>query len=341
MPPERPCFYAQCKKQETQADLPYIAKMKILITGANGFVGTELCSSLQQRALAHVATVRANPGLGQIAVGDLSTTTDWQAALVGCDCVIHLAARVHVMEEKSGDPLAAFRATNVDATLHLARQAIANGVRRFVFVSSIKVNGEVTVDRPFTAFDTPAPLDPYGQSKLEAELALQELASTTGLELVIVRPPLVYGPGVRANFLNLMKLINKGLPLPLGAIHNRRSMVAVDNLVDLLIVCCQHEQAAGQVFLVSDGQDVSITQLLQQLAQALQKRVWLLPIPASLMTTAARMLGKSAIASRLFGSLQVDIGHTEQRLQWRPPVSMQQALKKTVAHFLSRNKNTK
>lgn len=313
------------------------SKMKILITGANGFVGATLCTALQQRAVAHVATVRAHPQPGQTAVGDLSATTSWQAALSGCDCIVHLAARVHVMDEQAGDPLAAFRAINVDATLHLAREAVAAGVRRFVFVSSIKVNGEETSDRPFTAFDIPAPLDPYGQSKLEAELALQELASSTGLELVIVRPPLVYGPGVRANFLNLMKLVNKGLPLPLGAVHNRRSMVAVDNLVDLLILCCRHEQAAGQIFMVSDGQDVSVTELLQQLAQAMHKRVWLLPVPSSWMIAAAWLLGKSAIANRLFGSLQVDIGHTQQRLQWQAPVSMQQALKDTVAHFLAKN----
>lgn len=311
--------------------------MKILVTGANGFVGKALCATLQQTGDDIVQAVRVQGSADQIDVGNLSAETNWQPALAGCDCVIHLAARVHVMDDKAGDPLAAFRAINVDATMHLARQAVAAGVRRLVFVSSIKVNGEETFARPFTAFDTPAPQDPYGQSKLEAELALQALAQASGLEVVIVRPPLVYGPGVRANFLNLMKLVNKALPLPLGAVHNRRSMVAVDNLVDLLSVCSRHPNAAGGIFLVSDGQDVSITQLLRHLAQAMQRRSWLLPIPAGLLSFVARMLGKAAVANRLLGSLQVDIRHTRDCLQWQPPVSLQDALQHTVTHFLSQS----
>lgn len=309
--------------------------MKILITGSDGFVGSTLCSTLQQRGIESVQTVRKNASGDRISIGDLSAETNWQHVLPNCTCVIHLAARVHVMDEQAGDPLAAFRAINVDATLNLARQAIAAGVKRFVFVSSVKVNGEETFERPFTAFDTPAPLDPYGQSKLDAELALQELGRETGLEVVIVRPPLVYGPGVRANFLNLMKLVKKGLPLPLGAIHNRRSMVAVGNLVDLLILCSWHKQAAGQIFMVSDECDVSITQLLRQLSHAMQRRSLLLPVPAGLIAGTARLLGKSAIASRLLGSLQVDIKHTKDRLQWQPPLSMPDALQQTATHFLS------
>lgn len=309
--------------------------MKILITGSNGFVGSVLCKALQQRGIESVQTVRKNAGEGKISVGDLSTETNWQHALSGCDSVIHLAARVHVMDEQAGDPLAEFRAINVDATMNLARQAVAVGVKRFVFVSSVKVNGEETFGQPFTAFDIPAPLDPYGQSKLEAEIALQALAQETGLEVVIVRPPLVYGPGVQANFLKLMRLVRKGLPLPLGAIHNIRSMVAVDNLVDLLILCSWHEQASGQIFMVSDEHDIGITQLLRDLSDAMQKRSHLLPVPASLIAATARLLGKSAIAKRLLGSLQVDIQHTKDRLQWHPPLPMPLALQQTVTYFLS------
>lgn len=306
---------------------------KFLVTGANGFVGSSLCDTLCRRGVNFVPAVRKAALNGQISVGDLGPDTDWTAALDGCDVVIHLAARVHVMNDSASDPLAAFRAVNVDATLNLARQAIAKGAKRFVFVSSIKVNGEETTNQAFTAFDEPAPIDPYGQSKLEAEIALQALGNATGLEVVIVRPPLVYGPGVRANFRRLMQLVKTGVPLPLGSIHNRRSMVAVDNLVDLLVLCASHPAAAGQVFMVSDDHDVSISELLRLLAAAMGKRSMLLPLPAGLIAGAAAMLGKSAVASRLLGSLQVDINHTKSTLQWQPPVSMEFALKKTVASY--------
>ncbi len=280
-----------------------------------------------------VPVVRKADLNGQISVGDLSPDTDWTTALEGCDVVIHLAARVHVMNDSASDPLAAFRAVNVDATLNLARQALAKGIKRFIFVSSIKVNGEETTIQPFTAFDEPAPVDPYGQSKLEAEIALQELGKATGMEVVIVRPPLVYGPGVRANFRRLMQLVKTGVPLPLGAIHNCRSMVALDNLVDLLMLCAWHPAAAGQVFMVSDDHDVGISELLRMLAAAMGRRSWLLPLPAGLIANAAAVFGKSAVASRLLGSLQVDINHTKSTLQWQPPVSMEAALKKTVADY--------
>lgn len=306
---------------------------KILVTGANGFVGTTLCRVLQARHIDFVPTVRKVTGPGQIRVGDIDAETQWKEALSGCSAVIHLAARVHVMNDSASDPLTAFREMNVDATLNLARQAVAQGVKRFVFVSSVKVNGEETTTQIFTAFDEPAPIDPYGLSKLEAEIALQALSRETGLEVVIVRPPLVYGPGVRANFLRLMQLVKTGVPLPLGAVHNRRSMVAVDNLVDLLILCARHPAAVGQVFMVSDDHDVSISELLRMLAAAMGKRSLLLPVPAGLLDGVATMLGRSAMASRLLGSLQVDIHHTKSTLQWQPPVSMEYALKKTVADY--------
>ncbi|PHV38922.1 SDR family oxidoreductase [Janthinobacterium sp. BJB304] len=306
----------------------------ILVTGASGFVGTALCAELERRSITCTAAVRKASNPAQLAVGELSATTDWSQALAGCDAVIHLAARVHVMNDTSDDPLTAFRAVNVAASVHLARQAAQHGVKRFVFVSSVKVNGEATGTRPFTAFDAGAPQDPYGQSKLEAELALKEVALATGLELVIVRPPLVYGPGVRANFMRLMQLAKIGLPLPLGAIHNQRSMVALDNLVDLLILCCRHPAAPGQTFMVSDDHDVSIGELLRMLASGMGKRTWLMPVPAWLIQRCAALLGKKAVADRLLGSLQVDIAHTKATLGWKPVLDIQESINKTVAHFL-------
>lgn len=306
----------------------------ILVTGASGFVGTALCVELERLSIACTAAVRKASNPAQLAVGELSTTTDWSQALAGCDAVIHLAARVHVMNDTSDDPLAAFRAVNVAASVHLARQAAQHGVKRFVFVSSVKVNGEATGTRSFTAFDAGAPQDPYGQSKLEAELALKEVALATGLELVIVRPPLVYGPGVRANFMRLMQLAKIGLPLPLGAIHNQRSMVALDNLVDLLILCCRHPAAPGQTFMVSDDHDVSIGELLRMLASGMGKRIWLIPVPAGLIQRCAALLGKKAVADRLLGSLQVDIAHTKATLGWKPVLDIQESINKTVAYFL-------
>ncbi|NMM36575.1 MAG: SDR family oxidoreductase [Glaciimonas sp.] len=308
---------------------------KILVTGSNGFVGRALCETLLKKEIDVIATVRTKSRNNEFPIGNLSVSTNWLPALAGCSAVLHLAARVHVMNDKNAEPLTAFRAVNVDATMNLARQAVMADVKRFVFVSSVKVNGEETTEKPFTAFDAPAPLDPYGQSKLEAEIALMELSRITGLEVVIIRPPLVYGPTVRANFLKLMRLVKMGVPLPLGAIHNRRSMVALDNLVDLLITCTHHPAAAGQTFMVSDDNDVSISELLQLLADTMRKRSLLLPVPARIIAVAAALLGKSAVASRLLGSLQVDINHTKSTLGWQPVVTLQESLDKTIAYFLA------
>ena len=308
---------------------------KILVTGANGFVGASLCETLREREIPFVGAVRKMTAQSQFEVGELNDATNWIKALSGCDVVIHLAARVHVMDDKSTDPLKDFRAVNVAATLNLARQAVQCGVKRFIFVSSVKVNGEETTGKPFTAFDKPAPVDPYGQSKLEAEIALIELSRITGLEVVIIRPPLVYGPGVLANFLRLMRLVKMGMPLPLGSIDNRRSMVALDNLIDLLITCTDHSAAKGQIFMVSDDNDVGISELLRMLADAMRKRIILLPVPIRIITGAARLIGKSAMANRLLGSLQVDISHTKSVLGWKPVVTMQESINKTVAHFLA------
>lgn len=310
---------------------------KLLVTGANGFVGKFLCQALRARDIAFVPAVRDAARDGQIAVGDLNANTCWRDALSGCDAVIHLAARVHMMSDQVADPLAVYRTVNCDATLNLARQAALTGVKRFVYVSSIKVNGEQTWgNQPFTVFDQPQPHDPYAQSKWEAEVALMKWAHQSGMEVAIVRPPLVYGPGVGANFLRLMRLVRMGVPLPLGAVYNRRSMVALDNLVDLLIACVHHPAAVGRTFLVSDDRDVGTPELIQMLAAAMERRAFLFPIPEKLLVAGATMLGKPAAAGRLLGSLQVDIGYTRQVLSWSPRVSMDYAIDATVTHFLSR-----
>lgn len=307
----------------------------VLVTGANGFVGHALCRALRTQGVAARGAVRQQPEPDQVAVGNLDGATDWNVALRGCSVVIHLAARVHVMDDNAGDPLAAYRMVNVDATVNLARQARASGVRRFVFVSSVKVNGEATHRKPFSAADVPAPCDPYGHSKMEAETALQVFGRESGLEIVIVRPPLVYGPGVKANFLNLMKLVQLGLPLPFRLATGLRSIVAVDNLVDLLILCSTHANAPGGIFMVSDGRDLTVRELVQSIALAMGKTVWMLPVPPQLMYGAARVLGKAGVAERLLGSLQVDIKETRARLAWEPVITGQDAINATVKYFLA------
>jgi nucleoside-diphosphate-sugar epimerase len=279
-------------------------------------------------------------GVRSLPIKPLDGSNDWQEALTDVDVVVHAAARVHVMNEVALDPLAAFREVNVEATLNLARQAAKSGVKRFIFISSIKVNGEVTEPGVvYRADDEPAPLDPYGISKLEAEQGLKLLAASTGMEVVIIRPVLVYGPGVKANFLSMMRWLYRGVPLPFGAVHNLRSLVAIDNLVDLIVLCAEHPAAANQVFLASDGEDVSTTQLLRKLAHALGKPARLLPIPAELMSGAASLLGQQDLADRILGSLQVDISKNYQLLGWEPPVSLDKALGLTAQHFLDSRKS--
>jgi UDP-glucose 4-epimerase len=274
-------------------------------------------------------------GVDYLPIAGLAADTDWSRALAGVDTIVHAAARVHVMRDRSADPLAEFRRVNVAGTLALARQAATAGVRRLVFVSSIKVNGEETPrDRPFTATDRPEPGDPYGVSKLEAEQALSALANATGLELVIVRPPLVYGPGVKANFFAMMKWLRRGVPLPFGAIHNRRSLIGIDNLVDLLLRCVAHPAAAGRTLLVSDGEDLSTTELLRRLGFALGTPARLIPIPSGALDFTARALGGAALARRLCGSLCVDIAATRQALDWSPPVTLDEGLRRAAEAFV-------
>ncbi len=317
-----------------------------LVTGGSGFVGRALINRLTLIAgstvIAPVRNVATKfpEGVRSIPFTNLDATFNWSDELKDVDCVVHAAARVHVMNEVSSDPLAAFREVNVEATLNLARQAAASGTKRFIFISSIKVNGEgAEPGTVYRADDVPAPIDPYGVSKLEAEQGLKEVAAVTGMEVVIIRPVLVYGPGVKANFLSMMRWLYRGVPLPFGAVHNQRSLVAIDNLVDLIVTCSDHPAAANQVFLVSDGEDVSTTQLLRKLAGALGKPARLLPIPVWLMSGAAALLGKRALSDRILGSLQVDISKNRQLLGWTPPVTLDKALSLTAQHFLDSRKS--
>ena len=312
----------------------------ILVTGATGFLGRALVKRLiDDVRYSPVASVRSASsdlisGLQPILVGNLEASTDWSSALLDVELVIHTAARVHVMNDSASDPLTEYRKVNLEGTLNLARQAVQSGVKRFIFISSIKVNGEETLPgKPFTADDAPNPLDPYGVSKAETEQALLDLAATTGLEVVIIRPVLVYGPGVKANFRTLMKWLHMGVPLPLGLIRNKRSLVALDNLVDLIVICIDHPGAVNQIFLVSDGDDLSTTELLQRVGAALGSSARLIPVPAGLIRVVAGLVGKLSISQRLLGSLQVDISKTRDRLNWAPPVSVDEALSKTAQDF--------
>lgn len=313
----------------------------VLLTGITGFVGGAVARELQRRNIPVVAAIRGSRALPVECArvhhfAQLDAVADWSGAFDGVKVVVHAAARVHVMNDTEIDPLLAFRKVNVEGTLNLARQAAAAGVKRFIFLSSIKVNGESTDDRgPFSSQERATPKDPYGVSKLEAEEGLRRLAGETGLEVVIVRPVLVYGPGVKANFHSMMSWLRKGVPLPFGAIHNKRSLVALGNLVDLLVVCLDHPKAANQTFLVSDGDDLSTTQLLTRLGRQLGRPARLLPVPAGLLKTGAAILGKRDLSQRLCGSLQVDIGHTRELLGWTPPLSVDDGLKATAVHFLN------
>ena len=311
---------------------------KAFISGQKGFIGSELIKQLNKKS------IKCNDSsfsyssycsfLGRNEENILRTSD-----LREVDVLIHLAARVHIMNDLESDPFSKFNQSNVQGTLMLAKQASKAGVKRFIFISSVKVNGETTSDdQPFTSDDHHIPTDPYGLSKYEAEQGLLSLAKETGMEVVIIRPPLVYGPDVKANFASMMHWVKKGIPLPLGAIHNKRSLVAIENLVSFIIHCIDHPKAANEIFLISDGEDVSTTELLKKVAKAFQVYSWLIPIPVSWMKLAARIVGKGDVANRLFSSLQVDSSKARDLLGWQQVITMDEQLKKTADAYLENEK---
>ena len=310
--------------------------MTILLTGASGFVGKAFLKTAQQRGLGirpvfrSLHSAKGHPEA--VHVSELDGAADWSKALIGVDVVVHAAARAHIMREEALDPLAEYRRVNVEGTLNLARQAAAACVRRFVFISSVKVNGEATAPgRPFTAEDAPAPEDAYGLSKAEAEAQLKQVAQETGMEVTIIRPPLIYGPGVKGNFASLVRWVQRGLPLPLGGVtHNRRSLVGLENLVDLILVCADHPKAANQTFLITDGEDLSTTELLKRIGKALKQPARLLWVPAGAVSFLAGLVGKNGISERLLGSLQMDMHKTCDLLDWKPSVTVDEGLRKAV-----------
>ena len=316
--------------------------MKSLITGASGFVGQALCAALTAQQYDVIATARSDIHINRcksLPVGHIDSQTGWSFALTDVNVVVHLAARVHVMNDTSLDPLAEFRKVNVDGTLNLARQASKAGVKRFIFVSSVKVNGEHTeAGKTFDENSVTDPQDAYGISKLEAEQGLLNIAQETGMEVVIIRPPLVYGAGVKANFASMMRAVKRGIPLPLGAIHNKRSFVYVGNLVSMIMCCIDHPAAANQVFMVSDGNDLSTTQLLRSCAEALGVKARLLPVPQKMLELGAALIGKRDVAQRLCGNLQVDITKARTMLGWTPPFSVADGLKATALGLLNTDK---
>lgn len=316
--------------------------MNVLVTGATGFVGCCLCTKLLADGHLVRGTLLSSElpdtlisTVEPVVIEPLGPATPWQHALAGIDVIIHLAARVHVMDDRTADPLAAFRLANVDGTAQLAREAAKAGVKRLVFVSSIKVNGEESVT-PYTETDSFHPSDPYGISKMEAELALRRIEAETGLEVVVVRPPLVYGPGVKANFLRMMQMIARCIPLPLSSIANIRSLLYVENLADALAVCATHTKAAGQTYLVSDGEDISTPKLIRRVAAAMDVPARLFPVPVVAMQLTGMLTGKKTAVQRLTGSLAVDSSKIRRELCWIPPFTMEEGLKETAEWFKKR-----
>ncbi|MEZ9543706.1 UDP-glucose 4-epimerase family protein [Vibrio sp. 10N.286.48.C11] len=316
--------------------------MKVILTGASGFIGSKLLEQLPAKSTLSLG--RKKPKIQsseQFFNLEIGSDTDYSVALRGVDVVIHLAARVHIMEDESVEPLNDYREVNTAGTLNLAKQAAESGVKRFIFISSIKANGEHTYDNNPFSFESPRlPEDFYGQSKSEAEVQLLELAQDTGLEVVIIRPTLVYGAGVKANFASLMNLASKGFPLPFGLINsNKRSLVSVTNLVDLIVTCIEHPRAKNQVFLVSDDHDVSTSEMVREMSVACGKKNFQLPVPAWCYKFSGKLLKKEDVVDRLIGSLQVDISHTKETLDWTPPQSLQDGFKETADHILNKRGN--
>lgn len=306
----------------------------ILVTGATGFIGRVLVKRLVSDGQ-HVirAARRATSTECEVLLDDIESFQGWREVLRGVHTVIHLAGRAHILKERSDDALESFRAINTRATIALARHAASAAVKRFILISSIGVNGDETHGKPFSADDAPRPCSPYAVSKYEAELALTALSQSTGLEVVVIRPPLVHGPNAPGNLRTLVHWISRGLPLPLGAVtDNRRSFVGVDNLVDLIATCLDHPAAANQTFLVSDGEDLSTAEFLRRLSCCLGRRAFLVPVPPRALRRLAHLLGKDDIARRLLGSLQIDIHFTRERLGWTPPFSLDEGFARIAAH---------
>jgi len=320
--------------------------VKVLITGASGFLGSALLRRITRDSrYMTVAALRRESsnlpdGVEIVRIDDLGVDTDWRDALESIQIVVHTAARVHVMKDSSHNPLAEYRKINVEGTLNLARQAALAKVKRFIFISTIKVNGEATLPGElFTADDPPHPTDAYGISKWETEVGLRQLAVDSDMEYVFIRPPLVYGPGVKANFLSMMRWINRGIPLPLGAIDNKRSLVALDNLVDLIMTCIEHPAAANQTFLAGDGEDLSTTELLRRMGNALDKPARLIPFPVGVLTLIVSLLGKKDVIQRLCGSLQVDISKARELLGWQAPVTVEDGLRMAAVDFVNSSRS--
>lgn len=314
--------------------------MKVLLTGSTGFVGSVIIEQFKSsdfQLCPLVRYIKDDSPQNAIKIGDIDVNTDYSGALSDVDVVIHVAARAHIMSDESSDPLAEYRKVNVEGSENLARQAAAVGVKRFVFISSVKVSGESTTAKSqYSELMRPAPEDAYGQSKYEAEEVLKQVAVDTGMEVVIIRPPLVYGAGVKANFLSLLKLSSLSIPLPFGAVNNKRSMIYVENLVDFIIRCIDHPNAANQTFLVSDGEDLSLKSLITYIRKAMGKSPLLLPVPIGLFKLAGKLTGKSGVVDRLVGDLQVDSSKACELLDWTPPYSVEQGIAATVLYFNNR-----
>ena len=317
-------------------------RRKVLITGANGFIGKSLTMELMASGFEVAAGVRQFSSelpsdAIQYELGEISSTTSWSQSLQDVDVVIHLAARAHILKDNVSEPLIEFRKVNVDGTLNLAKQAAEKSVKQLIFISSIGVNGNNNT-RPFTELDMLNPKEAYAVSKWEAELELLALSNETTMKMVIIRPPLVYGPHAPGNFGSLVRSMAKGIPLPFGAINNRRSFVALDNLVSFIIHCINHPKAANEVFLISDNEDVSTSTLLRKVAKAFGLKSRLIPVPVRLMTFLAKLIGKGDVANRLFGSLQVDSSKARDLLGWKPVITMDEQLKKTADAYLKNEK---
>jgi len=315
---------------------------RILVTGASGFVGTGLCSQLLSKGFSVTAALRKPPTpfrderIRSVYIGHINELTDWTRATANSDFVVHLAGRAHVMREHTVNPITAYREVNVAGTVNLANSAVSAGVKRFIYMSSVKVNGEEN-DQAYTELKDACPNDPYGMSKMEAELELMKIATKNKMELVIIRPPLVYGPGVKANFLSLLKLVDYSIPLPLASIRNRRSFIYLGNLIDCVIKCLTHPAAAGRIYLVSDDQDMSTPELIRIIAASMNRRAVFFPFPTSLLQSAGQLLGRAEVVSRILGSLTIDMSRIKKETGWTPPYSPETGLMNTVQWFKNRS----